>query len=439
MKTTRMVSPVLMPVYAFALTIGIGAICLRLPQACTAPLSWIDALFTATSAVCVTGLVVVDTATAFTSIGQSIIMILIQLGGLGIMTYTSLIIYLWRRRVSLKDRLAVGGALLGDPRFHLGKFLTQITIIVLSIELFGFLFLLAGGMNFFDALFHSISAFCNAGFSLHTENLMGFHYNYLIQFIIMLLISLGGIGFYVIVDIYDWIRTKHPLGWQSRVVLLTSLWLILGGGLVLAIAEKSGHQELSWMQAIWDGFFHAVSARTAGFNTVDLSKMTDVSLLFLIILMFIGGSPASCAGGIKTTTARVLWSFAIAQIKGRRQSVVAGFAVDSSTINKTMSLLICSFLLLILAIVTLMILEGGASPHGSARTVFLEIVFEAVSAFGTVGLSVGITPSLGVGSKAVLIALMFVGRIGPMLLITFLQTWQTPEHFAWPEKNLSIG
>lgn len=442
MKWERLVSPALLPVYAFAATIVGGASLLRLPWATTQPISWLDALFTATSAVCVTGLTVVDTGTRFTLWGQNTILALIQLGGLGIMTYTSLVFYLWRRRVSFTDRIAVGGALLADPRFRLGRFLVDVVVMTIGIELAGAFLLWTCGMRLYDAFFHAISAFCNAGFSTYSDNLMGFRGNIAVQCTIMALIFLGGIGFYVLVDLRDMLwqrRSWCSLGWQSRLVLSTSFWLIAVGGVVLAIMEKLGHGELSWGQAALDGVFHAVSARTAGFNTVDLARLADVSLLFLVFLMLVGGSPASCAGGIKTTTLRVLWGFAVAQIKGRRQVVVAGAAVDTVSFNKAIALVVCSTGLLAAAILGLLFLEAGVSPHGTARSMLLELIFEAVSAFGTVGLSTGITASLTPVSKMVLIGLMFVGRLGPAVFLTLLQTWQEPEHFAWPERSISIG
>lgn len=441
----KFVSPAFLPVYFFALVIIFGAVLLRLPMAWgNGPVSWMDALFTSVSATCVTGLVVVDTPVAYSRFGQTVIAVLIQIGGLGVMTYTSLVFSLWRRRVSLTDRIAVGQSLLGDPGFHLARFLRQLFLVCLCIEGVGavLLYVSSGGeMGWFGAVFHSISAFCNAGFALYSENLMGQAGNLPLNLVFMALIILGGIGFYVLVELPGFMRslvTGKPgvLSWQSSVVIRTSLYLILAGWIVFFLVEARPD---GIPTSLLTSLFQSVSARTAGFNTVDIGRMTDTSLFVLVVLMVIGGSPGSCAGGIKTTTLRVLLGFGASQLKGREQTVVHGYAVDGQTLNKAMTLFILAAVLILAAVFILTMTEGADVSHQQTRGRFIEIFFEATSAFGTVGLSTGLTPSLSSPGKIVIMALMFVGRLGPIVFLTMLQAWQTRERFRRAERNMLIG
>jgi trk system potassium uptake protein TrkH len=442
----KFVSPAFLPVYFFAATILAGAFALHLPVAqIGTPVSWIDALFTSVSATCVTGLVVVDTGTTFSTFGQTVIALLIHVGGLGVMTYTSLVFYMWRRRVTLTDRIAVGQSLLGDPAFNLGRFLVQVFVVCLGIETVGAVALRLASMGeigWYSAFFHSISAFCNAGFALYPDNLMRFAGNLPVNLVFMILIFLGGIGFYVLVELPGFLKSlvlRHKtrsLSWQACLVLRTSLWLIFVGGLVFFLIEKRQDGVLT---ALLQSLFQSVTARTAGFNTMDIGIMTDTSLFMLILLMFIGGSPGSCAGGIKTTTLRVLIGFAASQVKGRDQVVVAGSGVDAATLNKAVTLTIFAFVLILVSVFILTVTEGANVSHQLVHGKFIELFFEAASAFGTVGLSTGLTPRLSAPGKCVIMMLMFIGRLGPIVFLTMLQAWQTRERFSRAEKNLLIG
>ncbi len=416
-------------------------------------MSFLDALFTATSATCVTGLIVVDTATVYSRTGHIVIMALFQLGGLGIMTYSSLIFYLWRRRVSLIDKIAVGQSLLHDPTFDLGRFLLIMLGFTLSIELSGAVLLHVFSptkMDFFTALFHSISAFCNAGFSTFSDNLVQFQGNWGVNIVIMALIVLGGLGFSVLVEIvrtirrsklYQPIRTFRLMSGHSRVVLRVSFWLVLVGAVLIFLSESSVHADAlgpehnNFMAAL----FQSISCRTAGFNTVDIAGMTDLSLLFMICLMFIGGSPGSTAGGIKTTTFRVLLAYSVAKFKGRDQSVIGRFAVDMESVNKALTLLLFAFAIVGGATLMLCYTEMGGQPHSAVHGLFLDILFEVVSAFGTVGLSAGLTAHLTTVGKSVVILLMFIGRLGPILFLSVMQYIQEKPHYSWPEESMLIG
>lgn len=452
MNRKILLSPFSLPILFFGLVISLGTILLHSAMSHSGQLPWVDALFTATSATCVTGLAVVDTGTFFNRFGQSVILGLIQIGGLGIMTFTGLIFYLWRRHISLTDRVAVGQSLLHDPRFALGKFLTRIVLWTFFIELIGALLLNIISPSAFppySAVFHAVSAFCNAGFSLRKDSLIALQGNLGINMIIMILIILGGLGFSVLVESGSWLagRLRAPglaragkLSWYARVVLTTTLFLIVAGWLGIYCAEFSGfNRTLPATNAILAALFQSVTCRTAGFNTLDISQMTNVSLLIMVLLMFIGGAPGSCAGGIKVTTFRAITAFAVTQLLGRKQAVVGRFAVDREAMNRAVILLVFSVGIVFTAALLLNITEGGDIPHPLARGLALEIVYEVVSAFGTVGLSMGLTTKLTVAGKCIVTMLMFIGRLGPILFLVAIQNLQKERFFSWPEENLLIG
>lgn len=453
MSTRKLLSPVALPIYVFAGAILLGAAFLRSPASHAGPtVPFLDALFTATSATCVTGLAVVDTGTAFSTFGQTVILVLIQLGGLGIMTYTSLFFYLWRRRVSLTDHIAVGQSLLQDPSFHLGQFLLRVVAGVAIIEAAGALFLHLFdpvGFSPFSAVFHSVSAFCNAGFGLFPDSLVRYRGSVGVNVVVMALIVLGGLGFTVIVELYRLARERlrpraslvprRRLAWYSRTVLSTSAVLIVAGAALLYLGEYFGQEGRDGSSTVLAALFQSVTCRTAGFNTLDIGRMGETSLVIMILLMFIGGSPGSCAGGIKTTTFRVLVAFGRAQMRGGRQAVIGRFAVDEPTLNRALTLTIFATGIVLAALLILCFTEGATQAHHLARGRFLDIFFEVVSAFGTVGLSTGLTPELSTAGKIVVIALMFVGRLGPIVFLSVLQGFQEQPRYQWPEQSMLIG
>lgn len=443
-----------MPIYAFLATILIGGLLLMLDICHPGKeLSFIDAVFTATSAVCVTGLAVVDTGTFFSRTGQGIILSLIQLGGLGIMTYASLVIYLLGKKVSASDRIAVSQTLIHDPSFNIGKFIVGVLAAVLSIEGLGALLLNRMdpvGFHPFSAVFHSISAFCNAGFSLYSDSLTGWKDHLGINAVFMTLIIMGGLGFYVMTELWqkllNFLRGRkndisaHKFSWHTRIVLETSALLVLGGGAAIFFSEIfKAHPvdgaEVNELAAL----FQSVSCRTAGFNTVDISGLTNISLLIMIGLMLIGGSPGSCAGGLKTTTFRTWLGFIVSKIKGHSQVRVGWYALTKESVNRALTLLTLASVILGSAIILLSITEGTHLPHVEVRGHFIEITFEAVSAFATVGLSTGVTPDLSGPGKVIIIALMFVGRLGPVWLLTAINSWQKEPRYKLPEDDLPLG
>ena len=452
----KLFAPLALPMHFFAAAILLGAAVLCQPISCTGkPVSFLDALFTATSAACVTGLTVVDTGTVFSRFGQTVILTLIQLGGLGIMTFSTLIFYLWRRRVSLVDRIAVGESLLHDSSFHLGRFLTRMVAVTVCVEAAGALalhLLDPEGFGPFSAMFHAVSAFCNAGFALRPDNLMAYAGNPGVNLVVMWLIVSGGLGFAVLLEGWQVARNKllrpraRPtqrlrLGWHARTVFAVSAFLVATGAAMIFFGEFLGERyaELSATDRVMAALFQSVSCRTAGFNTLDIGRMADASLVIMILLMFIGGSPGSCAGGIKTTTFRVLTAFGKARMLGRRQVVVGRFAVDEGTIDRSVTLTVFAGGLVLGSVLLLCFTEGAVAPHVESGGRFLEILFEAVSAFGTVGLTTGITPNLSPAGKLIITMLMFVGRLGPILFLSVLQGFQEPLRYRWPEQSMMIG
>lgn len=460
MKATRFSWPFVLPVAAFALTIVVGTLILWWDQSqAGAPVGLVDALFIATSCVCVTGLATIDPSIAFNTLGQTTMIILMQLGGLGIITYSSLFFYLVTKRVSLTDRLAVGGALLNDQSFHLGRFLIRIIIMVFSLEAIGLsaLYLMEPDrIGFFNAVFLAVSSFCNAGFAPWTDNLMGFQQHVGVNLVVMSLIVLGGLGFAVLDEVRFILFQRFKalfrgpgavpsavpvLSLPARLVLSTSLVLVLGGALCFFLAEYFINSEdfFDPAQVILPSFFQSVTCRTAGFASVEIGRLTDLTLILMIGLMFIGGSAGSCAGGFKTGSFRVILAFCRAALLGRDQTVIGNRAVCRDDLHKVFVLLVFSLMVIIGGIVVLAITEGAADVHGQTRFQILDIGFEVVSAFATVGLSTGLTPELSSPGKLLVSALMFIGRLGPIWLITMLRSFQEDVSYRLPETFIPTG
>lgn len=435
----------------FAGVILLGTLLLLLPWSQTkGEVGFVDALFTSTSAVCVTGLVVVDTGTAFTQFGQVVIVVLIQIGGLGIMTFAALAYLMLGRRLSLASQAALHDAFFQrDLGIEFKRQFLQILLITASIELVGILFIFLALLwrqapalqALFSAFFHSISAFCNAGFSIYKDNLLGLRDSPVIMTTIMSLIVLGGLGHMVIFEIWHHGKNSlfgsnpsgpHPISTHSRIVLRTTLALITIGclGLVILGLTKG---ETTWGMKLSSALFQSITARTAGFNTVDIGIMPLASLLLLILLMFIGGSPGSCAGGVKTTALAISLAEFKAKLKGEDQVVMLDRRVPKSILDRTMVLIRLSILWNLLGVLLLLFTETGRPGVG-----FHDVLFEQISAFGTVGLSTGLTDKLTVIGRLWITATMFVGRVGPLTLamgvVPIIHT-----HLKYPEGRIMIG
>jgi len=370
------------------------------------------------------------------------------------MTFTTLFIYLLGKHVSLNDRLAVGQSLLHDPQFSLVKFLARVVIATFALEGVGALllwFMDPVGFSPYSAIFHSVSAFCNAGFSLYSDSLMQWSDHWGINTVIMTLITAGGLGFYVLyecasllkkaaLDRHSLRRMPYLLSWHSSIVLKTSLVLVIVGAVVIFVAEglaNNAPETLS--ERVLTSIFQSVTCRTAGFNTVDIGSMTNVSLVFMMGLMLIGGSPGSCAGGLKTTTFRALCSFVAAQFRGREQVQIGRYALSQEAMNKVISLVVMASLLVGVGTMVLTSLESMNASYLMGREKFMVNMFEVISAFGTVGISTGLTSQLNGAEKTMIILLMFVGRLGPIWLLSALNSWHAEPRYKLPTADLPLG
>ncbi|HSJ16106.1 MAG TPA: TrkH family potassium uptake protein [Longimicrobiales bacterium] len=441
---------------SFALLILVGTLGLQaLPGLYTGePLGLVDALFTATSAVCVTGLIVVDTATYFTTAGQAWILLLIQLGGLGMITFATVIIIALGRRLSLRHEALHRGAADLSPHVDYRKLTGDVVRFTLILEAVGaavlyFAWVPAFGWSgaAFHAIFNAISAFCNAGFSTFSDSLAGFQTQPLTLFVVMILIVIGGIGFLTLEELYLHRRARRELrqfriSLHSRLVLLTTVILLLGGWLVYTALEW--RVTLAGMP-VWarpfNSLFMSVTARTAGFNTVDHASASAGTNFFTILLMSIGGSPGSTAGGMKTTTLALIALFAWSRFRNRDTTSIWGRSVPVDTVQRAVGLFAVGFIVMTAAIMAYLAVELGPAAQPQATAGFLPYMFEAASAFNTVGLSMGVTGDLGVPGRWLTILLMFVGRVGPLTIAAAMALGRTRRdgRFRFAYEDVVVG
>ncbi|RLB18289.1 MAG: hypothetical protein DRG63_02620 [Deltaproteobacteria bacterium] len=416
-------------------------------------MSIVDALFTATSAVCVTGLIVVDTGTYFTPFGQGVILGLIQVGGLGIMTFSVLFYRLLGTGISLRDRIIVQSSFSPLNKGDVLELVRSIFIYTFLIEATGTLLLFFGWPGgsvswrcLWVAIFHSVSAFCNAGFSLFSDSLMSFQSNWWVNVIITSLIICGGLGFVVLTELVHWAKKRlqqerHArLSLHSKIVLATTGSLILGGTLLFLMLEFNNSLVTVPLHGkILASYFQSVTARTAGFNTVNLYNLANPTLFVLIILMFIGASPGSCGGGVKTINAAILVIMAKNRFKGREEGEVFKRTIPRETLSRSVTIILSSVVLISVVACLVMIAETGGYTHSETRGKFLEYLFETVSAFGTVGLSMGVTSTLTTLGKILIMIMMFLGRLGPLNLAFSLAKRTPVTKFQYGEEKVFIG
>jgi trk system potassium uptake protein TrkH len=426
----------------FASLILVGATILATPLASATgePLRFIDALFTATSAVCVTGLVVVDTGTRFSLFGQIIIIILIQAGGLGIMTMATLMALLMGKKINLRERLIIQEAmnqLTVAGVVRLTRYIIKVTLLIEFIA--GTILAIRfyqdyGAKGIYFGYWHAVSSFCNAGFDLFGEfrSLTGYVNDLTVNLVISTLIILGGIGFAVMADVWE-NRRFRDYSLHTKIVLTVSAFLIIFGTVVIFAFEQDNPAtlgSLSWEGKILASYFQAVTPRTAGYNTVSIGDMGNATLFFIVILMFIGASPSSTGGGIKTTTAGLLAAAIWALIRGREDVEIFERSLPKAVIYKAFALVFIAALLVVL--VTMILSVSESAP-------FINILFEVVSAFGTVGLTTGITPDLTATGKLWIILTMFAGRVGPITIALALALRQRKAMVRYPEGKVIIG
>jgi trk system potassium uptake protein TrkH len=448
----RNLTPPQLFVLSFLLLIVLGAVGLKmLPGLYTgAGLSWIDALFTSTSAVCVTGLIVVDTATYFTPIGQAYVLLLIQLGGLGIITFTSVIIALMGVRLSLRQERLSAAAAAAVPRVDHGRLTRHVILFTLAIEATGATLLyfvwrdrLQEGA-LWHSVFHSVAAFCNAGFSTFSDSLVRFADEPMPLVIIMALIVAGGIGFLTFEEVYLARRSRlegrrFRLSVHSRLVLLTSAVLIGAGWLMFSTFEwETALAPMSAADKLVNALFMSVTARTAGFNTIDYAQATTSTNFLTILLMMVGGSPGSTAGGMKTTTFALIGLIAWNRLRGRTTVTAWGRSLPGETLQRAVTLFVVMSSVAVAGTFVFTMTDTASVPAAS-DTKFLTLAFEAASALNTVGLSMGATPELSPMGRLVAIGLMYLGRVGPLTFALALaqRKIEQPYHYAY--EDVAIG
>ncbi len=452
MSRLERLSPAQALVFYYSVAILLGALLLTLPLAGHGGgLSFLDALFTATSAQCVTGLVVCDVGTRLTVFGQLVVLVLIQIGGLGIMTFSVYLFFYLGVGVGAKGRWIINDTLSHTPVKSLPDLIRRIFLLTAFTELTGMVLLAVAFVprlgwihGIYYALFHSISAFCNAGFSLFSDNLVSFQGNALVNLTVMGLIIVGGLGFLVVMEVLGRVQSARDsrcrrLSLHSRLVLVTTGCLLVFGTLAIALMEWRG--SLAGMpagRALLTAMFQSVTTRTAGFNTLDLTALRTPTLFVMIFLMFIGASPGSTGGGIKTTSLALFFGIMVSRLRGNQHTNLFRRTLPDETVTKALALVMLAVLLIGLALFGLLLAQVPARAAEGSR-VLLDHAFEAVSAFGTVGLSLGVTSALTEAGKWIIIVLMFIGRVG-LLTVAFAITRRTrnyPTRYA--EESIMIG
>ncbi|HEU5138642.1 MAG TPA: TrkH family potassium uptake protein [Bacillales bacterium] len=422
----------------FLSTIIIGAILLKLPFATTTPITWLDSFFTATSATTVTGLIVVDTPGAFTLFGEIVIMVLIQVGGLGIMTFAILAFLIMGKKISFKQRLVMQSALNQTTSGGIVKLVKKVLILALSVET-SIAFLLAlywsSEMGWqkaiYYSIFHTISAFNNAGFSLWSDNLSRWVGDPIVNILISSLIIIGGLGFTVLVNLWE-ARHLRDLTLHTKFMLVGTL-IINAFAFVMIFSLEFHNPEtlgnLSFGGKMWGAYFQAITTRTAGFNSVAVGGLRDATLFLMILLMYVGAGSTSVGGGIKLTTFITLLLSVEKILRGKKEAVAFGRTIKDSIFMKAFAIVVTSLTFIFIAIFILSLTE---------KAPFIDVAFEVVSAFATVGLSTGLTGHLSVVGQIVIMSMMFIGKLGPLSLVFLLATPEVKK-VRYPEGKIFIG
>ncbi len=446
----RRLGPSGMLLGSFGGLIILGAAVLALPVMQGArPVALVDCLFTATSAVCVTGLITVDTATVWSGWGQLVILVLLQLGGLGIMTFSVALLDLAGKKPGLLSHRALAGSVGKVPAHEMGRLVRSILVYTMVLEGAGALVLFLRFLGDYPistaaalGVFHAISAFCNAGFSLFSDSLARYTGDLTVNLTVMALIVLGGLGFVVLRELAQraasrgrGLRRRWTL--HSQLVLITTGVLVFGGWLGIWLCE--GLTGGSWSQGLLPALFTSVTARTAGFNTVSMNQLSNPSLLLVMGLMFVGASPGGTGGGVKTTCLATLFALSRSRLAGTSAAGLRGRSISLEQVGEALTLLLGSLVVVALGALVLVALEVGGSTMSHQRGDVLMQAFEAVSAFGTVGLSMGATAGLGWAGKLVVIALMYVGRLGPLTFIYALTQRRRPPVFRRASERIMLG
>jgi len=445
-------------ILSFLGTILTGTILLTMPFATRAPgcMNVVDALFTSASATCVTGLIVVDTGSFFTPFGKAVILVLIQLGGLGIMTMSTFFLIMLGKRLTLKERIMMQDTI-GEKKIQGVKGLILMIVgMTVFLEALGAALLT---LRFFrvyhypidkaiiHGIFHSVSAFCNAGFSLYHDSLMRFGNDWAITGIMGGLVLLGGIGFvvwYNLTHYYFWRRDRTRRGrlrLQTKIALtMSGILLVIMFIFLLTVEWNNTLEGLTVGEKICRSVFQAITPRTAGFNTMPVGRLNPATLWITIVMMFIGASPGSTGGGIKTCTFALILASVYRMVTGKRQVVIRKKSIAEHTTTKAISIAVISIAVIFIACTLLLLVETTTSRQYCESGYMGSLIFESVSAFGTVGLSIGITPHLSYLGKIVIILTMYVGRIGPLTLALLIgRKVQPPAVIRYPEESVMVG
>jgi len=434
----------------FLITILVGTVLLYLPESSAGePVSLVDALFTSTSAVCVTGLVVLDTGRDFSTFGQVVILMLIQLGGLGIMVFATGLLLSVGTRLSLFQRLGVAHRLGTVSGISPGGLMKAVVAFTLFFEAIGFLALFGlfvkdgftTGDAAFHAVFHSISAFCNAGFSTFSTSLEHFSHNSAVILTFSILIILGGLGFAVLWDVLAKVRSKKQrLSLHTKLCLSLTMTLLIAGTILFLISERGNLlADRSLDYILSNAFFQSVTCRTAGFNTLPQTGLTETSLTASMFLMFIGASPGSTGGGIKVTTFAIVVLLAFHRFFGRKSVSAFKRSINSESIIKALTVILLASFFIAAVFILLMYIEEKPVSYELSHGWFTRVLFETVSAFGTVGLSLGATASLSGLGKLVLIVTMFSGRVGLLTLAFALARPSKKGEIVYLDEPVAVG
>ncbi len=419
----------------------IGTILLMLPISTPGRtgLNIIDALFTATSATCVTGLIVVNTSTAFTVFGQIVILVLIQIGGLGLMTMSTMVAFILGKKIGLKRRLIIQEDLNQFKISGVVRLVRYVLGFTLIIQATGALLMFLRLIRDYDflesiylSIFHAISAFNNAGFDIFGNSLENFTGDFSINFIVIALIILGGLGFGVLVELYNGRGFKH-LSLHSKIVIMVTIVLLIIGFIVIFALEYNNNQtmgELTPGETTIASFFLSVTPRTAGFNTVPTGNLRHSTMFFIIILMFIGASPGSTGGGIKTTTFGVMLITLVNMIRGKNDLEIFERRLEKNIVTKALCIAMLAAALIISATIILSVTEDAE---------FMSVFFETVSAFGTVGLSAGITSELSMIGRIIITITMFAGRVGPLTIAAAFAEREIKGKYHYPSEKVMVG
>ncbi len=446
---SRFLIPERIFIFGFAALILAGTLLLWLPvSASRAPLSFIDALFTSTSAVCVTGLATIDLGQDLSIPGQVVTILLFQIGGLGIITFSTIFFVLMGRGISFKGREILQSTFLHTPRRDFLVILKSVLWFTLIFESLGILLLYipfsrdhSPGQAFYHAIYNAISAFNNCGYSLFSNSLIRYQGDWIVNFTIVGLLVTGGIGFVVQYEIFSRLRgMQKRLSVHAKLVLITTVLLLAGGAVLFYLFEMDfALREAPIQNQFLASIFQSASPRTCGYNTVDIGALTNPTILLIMVLMFIGASPGSTGGGVKTTSAALIFLLIWNRFRGREEVNVFNRTIPKEIVTRTIFIVFASAFSVSVITSALLLATEDYLPPFQSRHLFVEYLFESISAFGTVGLSMNLTPKLNDIQKVAITILMFAGRVGPLTLAFSLSRRALKKTLTYAEEGIMVG